>query len=195
LAWANQRFPGLSVSILWRYARYLRPARIGVGIPILRVGLEDADWCHVSQKPQLVGGRLHLEGAGRQEGTSGEQVGKDGHLGTKHCGFEWGYDEIDGTPCIVISKGDVATGKGGEENDRRHLRLLTLTDEAGGLEPVHGGHTDVKQNDGELLVNEAPQGSDPRVGLNHGQFKRRQRRHDGESLVGVVIDDQHMRGF
>ena len=48
----------------------------------------------------------------------------------------------------------------------RHFRLPTLADERRCFEAVHNRHTDVEQDDGEVLGHDATQGGSAGVGLD-----------------------------
>ena len=154
---ADDRVPRLPDRLVRRDAGDLGPARVGVDVPVLGVGLEDADGRGVGEQPQLVGGGLHLAACGGERLGLEEEVGEDRDLGPQLVGRDRGEDEVDGAFGVEVGADDLVAAVRGDEDDRRHLGLPPLPDERGRLEAVHHRHADVEQDDREVLRHDAAQ--------------------------------------
>ena len=66
-------------------------------------------------------------------------------------------------------------------------------DELRGLESIHPGHVDVKQNDGAIVLEQPAQRVLPRLQRNKILFQFLQNGPEHQQLVVPIVDDQYVR--
>ena len=81
---------------------------------------------------------------------------------------------------------------GGEKDDRRVGGAPALANKRRGLEAVHVRHVDVEENDGKVLVQQAPQGF--AAGLGRDDVLPELLEHDfhGQKFFRQVVDNQNV---
>jgi hypothetical protein len=173
-----------------RYAGDLAEARVGIDVPVVLVGLEDPDRSGVGEEPELVGRFLHFPSRSGELFGLDEEVRERRDLGSQLGGRNRREDEVDGTLGVEIGAVDLVASVRSDEDDRSHLRLLTLTDSRGRLEPVHDRHEHVEQDHREVLLSHATKGGKTGVGFDDRVSEREQHRFQREPLAGIVVDQQ-----
>src|SRR5487761_1004712 len=118
------------------------------------------------------------------------QLHKNSDLGPKDRRHNWRKDEIHSAKLIPTPRVGLALVERCHEDDRRQLGLRPLPDELGGLEPVHVRHSDIQENDGELLAQELAQSVGARRGLDHFLAEMNEDGLEGKALGRVVVDHQ-----
>src|SRR6266446_7745693 len=82
-----------------------------------------------------------------QQGILTSQFHEDGDFGTQYLGYH-GLSEVVHRANIVTAKDMLFTSaEGGNEDDGRGTRALTLPDQRCGFEAIHYRHHDVQQED------------------------------------------------
>ncbi len=170
----------------------LRPSGIGVDVAPLCIGLEDPYRGDIGDHSQVVGGDLQVQGPCGQEVRIHEEIGKDQDLGTELARINGGEDEIDGSLGKAVHIGDLVALGRGDEDDRCHFGLLTLTDQGCGLESIHDGHEDIEEDGGEILLHQTAQRRHPGIRLDDREVQRVQCRSEGSTLEAVVVNDEDM---
>src|SRR5215213_4397523 len=85
------------------------------------------------------------------------QVYENGHFGVQHFGRKRLEQVIDRAQGVALVDLGLALVKGSQENDGGMARLGPLTNQRGNLEAVNVRQLDVEQNQGKLLLEQAPQ--------------------------------------
>jgi serine acetyltransferase len=151
------------------------------------------------QRGKPRGGLLDRGQQGRQVGHDAQlpllhvQVDEDGDLGPQHPGIERLGDVVDGARRVPAEGKLGVRPRRGQEDDRHVLCAAPLLDLRGGLEAVHAGHDDVKQDDREVVRERRLDGGLTGPGEDQFLVKRRQDRLEREQVLGAVIDEQDLR--
>ncbi len=80
---------------------------------------------------------------------------------------------------------------GGHENDRYVLHGGPRFHQAGGLETIHHRHLDIKQDDGEVLLQHQVQRLLARIDRGDGGTQRFQQGFGGEQVFPAIIDNEY----
>jgi hypothetical protein len=81
-----------------------------------------------------------------------EEVDEGGDLGPQDLREDRREDEVDRAARVRVDLLGLVAAEGGEEDDRRVLRLLALADQLPGLVAVHDRHASVHEDRGEALA-------------------------------------------
>src|SRR2546428_3135882 len=124
-----------------------------------------------------------------------EELDEDGDLGAERVpidGFAQVVHGADGVAAQDVL--DVIDG-GRDEDDRDQLRLLTILDDRGRLEPIHLGHRDIEQNDGKLLPEHLRQRFGPGPGEDETVVRSLEERLQRKHVAQPIIDEEDVDGL
>src|SRR5207244_3339014 len=96
----------------------------------------------------------------------------------------------DGADGVAPGHVALALVNGGEEDDRRVLRLLALADQGGGLEAVYIRHLNVEKDHGKLVVQEVLERFAAGGRLDQVLAEVAEDRLQGDQVLGAVVDQQ-----
>ena len=156
-----------------------------LGLPALRVLLEPPVVLALLDLAEQQRVALHLLGLARQ-------VDEGPHLRPQDRRDDGLEQEVDRAELITLGYLVVALVVRGEEDDRHVPRPLARPDERRGLEPVHPGHLDVEEREGEVLLQQSPEGFDPGGGAHEVLPEVGQHGLEGEQIFRIVVDEENV---
>jgi hypothetical protein len=117
------------------------------------------------------------------------QIEKYRNLGPENLRHDWCQDVVD-RPQRIAAGDEHVVAKRRDEDDRRVLRVLSLANQGGRLEPVHTRHVDIEQDHREIAIEQALERLAAGVGGDDVRAEVLQQRGKRQQLVGAVVDNQ-----